>query len=72
MIYISMFFILNNTVYVTKSLNCSCCCSKGSELISGDILCSFSEFPACSAVMNPIPELFSFFFGDFVTKIFCV
>lgn len=55
-----MFFILNNMMCVTESLNCSRCCSKGSELISSDILCSFSEFPACSAV-NPIPELFSFF-----------
>lgn len=59
-LYLEMFFILNIMMHVTESLNCSVCCSKGSEPIFSDILYSFSEFPACS-VVNPTPELFSFF-----------
>lgn len=59
-LYLEMFFILNIMMRVTESLNCSVCCSKGSEPIFSDILYSFSEFPACS-VVNPTPELFSFF-----------
>lgn len=57
--YLEMFFILNIMICVAESLNCSVCCSKGSELIFGNILCNVSDFPTCSAV-NPIPELFSF------------
>lgn len=59
-------------ICVAKSLNFSVCCSKGSEFIFSDILWSFSDFPACSAV-NDIPKLFSFpfvFFGS--QNAFCV
>lgn len=35
-LYLEMFFILN-MMHVTESLNCSVCCSKGSEPIFSDI-----------------------------------
>lgn len=54
-----MFFILN-MMRITESLNCSVCCSKGSEPIFGDFLCSFFEFPAGS-VLNPTLKSFLFF-----------
>lgn len=63
-LYLEMFFILNIMICVAESLNFSVCCSKGSEFIFSDILCNFSDFPACSA-MNPIPKLFSFSFCFF-------
>lgn len=57
--YLEMFFILN-MMRITESLNCSVCCSKGSEPIFGDFLCSFFEFPAGS-VLNPTLKSFLFF-----------
>lgn len=71
-LYLEVFFVLNIMFCVAESLNCSVCCSKGSEFIFSDILCNFSDFPACSA-MNPIAELFSFFFFLFCNQnAFCV
>lgn len=73
-LYLEVFFILNIMFCVAESLNCSVCCSKGSELTFNDILCNVSDFPACSA-MNPTAEMFSFFFHFFFfcnQNAFCV
>lgn len=56
-LHLEMFFILNIMMHVTESLNCSLCCSEGSEAIFRDVLYSFSELPA----VTPTPELCSFF-----------